>query len=527
MQSIPATLARSVLDAAPDAMIILDASGRILYSNRQTSTLFGYEDRELLGLAVEMLLPDRYRDRHVAHRRSYFAAGRPRPMGQGLELFGRRHDGSEFPVEISLSPIETEGEMLVAAAIRDVTERKRVERELIEARNAARELQHVAEEARNIADRANQGKSRFLATASHDLRQPLQTLSLLNRTLRGIISDARAREALDHEAQTLAAMARLLNALLDISKLESGAIRPEPTDFAVASLFESLRREFASLALNKGLDLRIEPSQDRAHSDPSLVEEILRNLVSNAIKYTRVGWVLLRALRDASAIRIEVLDSGIGIASDQIPLIFDEFYQIGVAVHTTRDGYGLGLSIVQRIAKLLEISIEVRSELGRGSAFSIMLPVGGELAEGQSKPEPADTRAAPGSAPRVLLVEDEPSVRNATKLLLSVEGYEVTAVSSLAEATEAARGATFDLLVTDYHLSGEQTGRDVIEAVRRAQGTTIPALLITGDTSSFIRTLTEDSRLRIVSKPVDADQMLRTLEQLLAACAPPEPRPEA
>jgi len=516
MRSLPPSLARSTLDAAPDAMLIVDRSGAIVFANRRSTAIFGYEHDELVGLPIDQLLPERYRAPHRGHRSAYFENGRPRPMGAGFDLFARRRHGEEFPVEISLSPVETAGDPLVVAAIRDVTDRKRVEAELIEARNSARESQQVAEQARNLADRANQAKSRFLATASHDLRQPLQTLSMLNRTLGSLVKDPAAREVLEQEQKTLAAMSRLLHALLDISKLESGAVRPEPTDFAVASVLEELRQEFLDLASDKGLTLQVEPSTDRAHSDPNLVEELLRNLVSNAIKYTRSGWVRLRSLREAAGVRIEVLDSGIGIASDQIGLIFDEFYQVGVPVNTTRNGYGLGLSIVQRIARLLDIGLDVRSEPGRGSMFSVVLPparTAGDIPSPTACEPSAPVSARSG---RVLLVEDEPSVRQATQLLLTVEGYEVEAAGSLTEAVEIARRQPFDLLVTDFHLPGGATGQDVIEAVRTAQGQPTPALLVTGDTSPFIESLTQGAGrgLRIISKPVDADEMLRLLEVL-------------
>jgi two-component system, sensor histidine kinase len=279
-------------------------------------------------------MPERFRARHVGHRAQY--ANNIRPMGVGLELYGRRKNGTEFPAEISLSPIEDGDHVLVAAAIHDITDRKRVQAELV----LAREL---AECAREIADRANLGKSRFLATASHDLRQPFQTLSLLNGTLRRIVTEPDA-DALLQQEQAISAMSRLLNALLDISKLESGAIKPEPTDFTVAALFEELRSDFASLAANKGLELQIVPCTDCVHSEPSLVEQILRNLVSNAIKYTRQGWIQLRCLHEAALIRIEVLDTGVGIPANQLVHIYDEFYQVGVPTNTSRDGYGLGLS---------------------------------------------------------------------------------------------------------------------------------------------------------------------------------------
>src|SRR6185437_10937113 len=230
MLSIPGELARSALEAAPDAMIIIDDQVIIRHANRQLSSLFGYPHDEVIGKRVEQLMPNRFREHHIAHRKQYSRRPWVRTMGQTLELLGFRADGTEFPVEISLSPIDApgEGKALVAAAIRDVTDRKRVEAELIAARRSA-------EHAREIADRANQGKSRFLATASHDLRQPLQTLALLNGTLRRMVSDPDATDALSQQEQAIGAMSRLLNALLDISKLESGAIKPEPTDFTVAA----------------------------------------------------------------------------------------------------------------------------------------------------------------------------------------------------------------------------------------------------------------------------------------------------
>ena len=517
MRSIPTELARSALDAAPDAMIIIDSSGCILYVNRQVSALFGYSHDDIIHRPVEQLMPERFRSRHIAHRHQYTRAAHLRPMGLGLDLFAQRQDGTEFPVEISLSPIESGDEVLIAAAIRDVTDRKRADADLVELREAAERAQHVAVEARISADRANQGKSRFLATASHDLRQPLQSLALLNRTLRTLVTQPNASEALSQQENTIVAMSRLLNALLDISKLESGAIKPEPADFTVAHLFDELRREFAGLATDKGLDLHVEESTESVHSDQSLVEEIFRNLVSNAIKYTRAGWVRLRCLREASSVHIEVLDSGIGIPLDQIPYIFDEFYQVGVPTHSFREGYGLGLSIVQRIASLLNLALTVHSEPGQGSAFTLTLPAGnGETPSLVPHGATSQAHVAKIRRGRILLVEDDPSVRNATRLLLAVEGYDVTAVESLADALEAiSESKNYELVVTDYHLRNGETGVQVIAALRVILGNAFKALLITGDTSSVIRRLTEDSNLRIISKPVNADELLSLLETLL------------
>ncbi len=514
MLTASAELARRALDAAPDAMVMVDSSGTIRFANRQVSALFGYSHEEIVALRVEDLMPERFRARHISHRQDYSRSVRVRPMGQDLALYGRRKDGSEFPLEISLSPVDEAGG-LVAAAIRDVTERKRIESQLIIAREAAESARSLADEARVIADRANHGKSRFLATASHDLRQPLQTLALLNGTLRRIVTDKDATEAIAQQDQAIAAMSRLLNALLDISKLESGAIRPEPSDFLVAGIFNELRNEFASVAANKGLRLEVEFGTERVHSDRSLVEQILRNLISNAIKYTREGWVRLRTLHEADWVRIEVMDTGIGISAEEMPHIYDEFYQVGVPANSSRDGYGLGLSIVQRLVKLLMLKLDVHSEVGKGSAFSLRLPA---ALSAQAREEIRISH--PADAPRVgkvhiLLVEDDPAVRDATRMLLKVEGYQITAVDSLSEAMKHL-GSGVDLVISDYHLQAGETGLHVINALREGLGASLKAVLMTGDTSSAMKEVPRDPYLRLASKPIDADELLSLLRALLA-----------
>ncbi|MBW4050841.1 MAG: PAS domain S-box protein [Proteobacteria bacterium] len=491
-----------VLESAPDTVVIVDGGGVVLFASRQITALAGYLPEEVLGRPMEILMPERFRRTHLLHRGNYSRDAHTRPMGVDLELFALHKDGRELPVEISLSPIRDDGRLLVAAAIRDAAERKRIQTEL--------------RQARETADRANLAKSRFLAAASHDLRQPLQTLSLLNGTLRRTVRDPIAAEAVLQQGQAIEAMSRLTNALLDISKLESGAIRPDPADFAVATLFEELRNEFASLAANKGLELRIGAPGPSAHSDASLVGQILRNLISNAIKYTREGWVQLRATAGAKGVRLEVADTGVGIPADQLPYIYDEFYQVGVPSNTSREGYGLGLAIVQRLVKLLGLRLEVRSEVGRGSTFALELPAAAGVAAGERPPESLSSRQAmPGTA-RILLVDDDAGVRNATAMLLEVEGFEVARAASLAEAIrEARRGERIDLVIADYHLQKGETGVDVIAAVRQLAGESLAAVLVSGDTSSKLRGLEAHERLRVASKPIRADELLRLIGSLL------------
>lgn len=502
-------LVRNVLNAAPDAMVIIDSTGTIVFANEPAFELFGYSESELVGQPVEIFLPERFRVRHITHRQSYADSRQRRPMGSGLDLFAQRKDGTEFPVEISLSPISDAGAPLVAAAIRDVTDRQLTKLAL--------------ENARATADRANLAKSRFLATASHDLRQPLQALALLNGTLDRLSTDPDVRAAIGQQEHAIGAMSRLLNALLDISRLESGAIKPEITDFTVAALFEDLRAEFAMLAASKGLSLAVDSCDDIIHTDPSLLGQVLRNLVSNAIKYTRQGYIRLRCLHDMAFVRIEVLDTGVGIPADQLAYIYDEFFQVGVSPNAVRDGYGLGLSIVQRVAQLLSLKIDVFSELGKGSVFSVTVPASEGVRREMCPQAPGkSTRRTNARAPHVLLVDDDAAVRDATRLLLRVAGYQVTAVASLSEATARAAGlADIELLITDYHLGTAQTGIDVIQAVRELRGSEFRVILVTGDTSSAMKEFPSDAATRIVSKPIHADDFLRLLAELLSDAGPP------
>lgn len=373
----------------------------------------------------------------------------------------------------------------------------------------------LAREAKEESRRAEQAKGRFLATASHDLRQPLQAVSLLNGTLRRMIKNPEIADALRQQDEAIGSMSQLLNTLLDISKLEAGVIEPESKTFPIARVLTTLEREFRGIARSKGLELQVGASAAYVHSDPALLEQLLRNLVSNAIKYTRAGWVRLQAVEDPPWVDIEVIDTGIGIPADQLQLIGEEFYQIGVPGNSTREGYGLGLSIVRRLVKLLALELRVRSEVDKGSVFLIRLR--------QSARTPALERQVTAAVhearaidARILLVEDDPDVRKATRLLLATEGYQVMTAASLAEALQKlqeSRGS--DLLVTDFHLAAGETGLDVIARLREELGATLKAVLLTGDTSSAVKALAHDPHLRIVSKPVQAETFLQVVRDLL------------
>ena len=395
----------------------------------------------------------------------------------------------------------------------------RVNRQLEERNVELARAGELAREAKEEARRAERAKGRFLATASHDLRQPLQAISLLNGTLQRLVQDPQISEALRQQSGAIAGMSKLLNALLDISKLEAGVIEPEPKTFAVAGVIATMEREFRGIARNKGLELRVASCEACVRTDPALLEQILRNLVSNAIKYTSTGWVRLQAVADPPWVDFEVADTGIGIPADQLRLIGEEFYQIGVPSNSAREGYGLGLSIVRRLVKLLGIDLHISSQPRKGSVFSLRLRQSSD-APVLERPPPAvagdlDRRSTGAS---ILLVEDDPDVRNATRMLLRTEGYEVATAASVAEALQRLRESRrTDLLVTDFHLAAGETGVQVIARLRAELGAPLKAVLITGDTSSAVQEIAHDPILRIVSKPIQAETFLELLRDLLAA----------
>jgi PAS domain S-box-containing protein len=481
-------LARHLLDAAPDPNLVIDRDGYILYANGRVNDLFGYEPADLIDQHMDVLLPERFRAIHTRHRVHYFANPTPRSMGSALELYALLKDGEEIPVEISLSPVSTTEGLLVSATIRDVSIQKELQRELRDASHA---------------------KSRFLAAASHDLRQPIQALNLLNSVAKRAVTDEVHRAIIEKQQKSLDSMARLLNALLDISKLEAGIVKPDINDCAVQAVFDDLRAEFEEQAQIKGLNLIIEPCSGVARSDSRLLTQILENFISNAIRYTREGFVRLRCLHEEMFIRLEVLDSGLGISPDEIGDIFEEFHQTETG--TTRpEGLGLGLSIVKRTADLLGCRVDVSSNPGEGSIFSVIVPQG-EIFRIPAREVEPDSQVEPATG-LVLIIDDEPAVLDATAMLLKLEGFDVVTAASESEALGALGSRTPDLLITDYHLRGGATGVEVVRSIRNKATVSIPTILVSGDTSDAIA-VNDLDETSFLTKPVDTDDLLSEIRK--------------
>jgi signal transduction histidine kinase/CheY-like chemotaxis protein len=375
-------------------------------------------------------------------------------------------------------------------------------------------LERKVEERTQQLHEANLSKSRFLAAASHDLRQPLHALNLFAAQLRSE-KDPAERERLAARVDTaITNMNELFNALLDISKLDAGAMRPNLSDFPVSQVLNRIGATFAPPARDKGLRLRLVPSSAWTRSDPILLEQILLNLVSNALRYTASGGIVVGCRRLNDALRIDVCDSGIGIAADQQRSIFSEFYQVK-APEGSKVGLGLGLAIVDRIAVVLDHQVDVASTLGKGSRFSVLVPRVPARAVRASNP---DLVTAPLDRLRgklIVVIDDDALALEGTSGLLKSWGCRVITGQSDREALTKLNGNAPDLIISDYHLQEARSGIDAIGELRHAFGREIPAFLISGDITQERLRETHGSTHHLLHKPVNPVNLRAIMSRLL------------
>ncbi len=374
------------------------------------------------------------------------------------------------------------------------------------------ELRHQ----KDAAEQANRAKSSFLAAASHDLRQPLQALTLFNETLRRRDLPAPERAIVEDMATSIGALDGLFNALLDISRLDAGVVTPNIVTFPLAPLFQRIAIEFGPAAEAKGLRFAVAPTRRYVVSDPILVERVLRNLVANSVRYTYVGGIVLGCRwHGPGQVRIEVRDSGIGIPPDKHTAVFAEFYQLGNPQRDRTQGLGLGLAIVDRLTKLLGHPLALRSEVGCGTTFTLTLPAGS--ARDHRAMETLDIGEVRLDGVLALVIDDEPHILRGMQMLLESWHCKVLVAPSLEVflSENAMRGAVPDIILSDYRLADDRSGVDAIAALREEFNRDIPAMVISGDIAADRLREAQAAGLTLMHKPIEPDRLLASMAALL------------
>jgi|AGTN01.2.fsa_nt_gi PAS domain S-box/PAS domain S-box/PAS domain S-box len=504
---------RALVDGVRDYAITLFApDGTVVSWNAGAERLYGWTAGEAEGQPSSRFhLPETgHAERMLA---TALRNGRCEEEGPRV-----RNDGTTFIVHEVVTALRKEDGTLAGytSVSRDLSDSKRHEEDLRRARDVAESARSQAEAARAEAERANMAKTKFLAAASHDLRQPVQALVFFASVLSHKLAGQAEKAILDDLQRSLEGLNILLDSLLDASKLDAGMVAPRETDFCVAALLDRVATDFGPPAQDKGLEMRMVPSSAIIRSDPALLARIIQNLVSNAVRYTHRGRILLGCRRQGDTLVIQIWDTGIGIPAERQQEIFQEFTQLGNTERDRSQGLGLGLAIVDRLARLLKHRVRVSSTPGRGTLFSVEVPLGRGATSARPRRPVRHMKPLDGNCLAVL-IDDEPVVLKGLSLVLQSWGYRVLAAGSEAEAMEqlAAMQTPPAIILADYRLREGRTGTEAVAHIRDHYAAAIPSIIITGDTAPERLREVEASGLAILHKPIQPPALREILRETL------------
>ena len=529
-----------LFDHALHGIFRADVSGTLLAANPAMARLCGYVDGDELITAVAQSAAAMFF--HDGDFEQLAIQLKESGSIEGYETSMARTGGEPVYVSINLLLRQDDEQDLIEAFVQDITERRRSQDQLrqlnaeLEARveKRTRELtrlnsklwveiserelvQQQLEAAKEEAEQANLSKDKYLAAASHDLLQPMNAARLLVSALRERSLGVDEKHLVERVHLALDGAEELLTDLLEISRLDQNAVQPERDVFAIDEILSGLVEEFQPVASEAGLTLSAIPSRSAVETDLRLLRRILRNFISNAIRYTGSGRILIGCRRRSDRLSIQIWDTGDGIAPEQLDEIFQEFRQLERRKGSERKGVGLGLAIVDRIARVLEHPVQVHSVPGKGSMFAVEVPTAELPVVDKQRPAPSiiPNDALPGS--RILVIDNEESILVSMQALLEPWGCELLVASDQSEAIRHCQdvGNRPDLILADYHLDYDQLGTDAITAVRAFVGEPVPAVIITADRSDESRQLFRRMDLPVLNKPLKPGKLRALLSHLL------------
>lgn len=527
---------KQFLDVLPIGVAVVDAQENVFYINQKAQQLLGKD-------IIAEIVTDRNQEIYPVYvtgtRRRYPSENQPsiralRGESAHVDDMEIHQPDAIIPIEVWANPIFDNHQQVTHAVIvlQDITERRRSEANLqqytLELSLLNKQLeqysqtleQKVIERTEELEKKtaeavlANQEKSQFIAAASHDLRQPMQALSLFIEALNGQVTEPQAHYLIEKAKQSVEMMNSLFDSLLDISRLEAGVVQPEPKSFALQTLLQYLYHEFLPQANTRHLDFQVTHCTTYVYSDPLLLERILRNLLANSFKFTSQGRIELGYIQRSEAIDIFVKDTGIGIPMVLQQVIFQEFYQVK-STNSSKKGLGLGLSIVKRLSELLRHPLRLESQEGEGTTVTLTIPLG--YCHETLRTEPVTVSEIEMTTARILVIDDDALVRKALKKMMIHWGYDVLSAQSGEDALQQLQQSQYmpDMIVSDYHLQTEQTGLDAIRAIQMQLQQQIPSVLITGDTTSESFVQLQNCGYKWLRKPVSPASLRKIISYYL------------